>query len=175
MRWKHDLESPANEATLQMYQEIMSQRSAFQPTKPTQILLFGLSFPSNPQACARHTRTKIMWVLNNLLELFIPPACSTMALRWWKQESESYSSPPLHLFFTLVLSPKPSPFCVSLLPSLFQSNARRRVSQSAENARGHVGGQTLHRRKIYRASLSWSPLRDLVAVKEDFYELWRGI
>lgn len=72
--------SPANVATLQMYKVIMSQRSAFQPTKPTQILLSGLSFPSNPQDCALNTRTNIMWVLNNPLELFIPPACNTMAL-----------------------------------------------------------------------------------------------
>lgn len=131
-----------------MYQVIMSQRSAFQPTKPTQILLSGLSFPSNRQACALHTITNIMWVLNNPLELFIPPACSTMALWCWRQESESLSSPPLPLFLTLVISPEPSPFCVSLYCPPFSSLTPDRVSQSAGYARGHVGGQTLHRRKL---------------------------
>ncbi|KAL1266451.1 hypothetical protein QQF64_002126 [Cirrhinus molitorella] len=51
----------------------------------------------------------------------------------------------------------PLSVALSLLPSLFQSNARRRVSQSTEYARGHVGGQTLHRRKILPGQTELEP------------------
>ncbi len=175
MGWKHDHRSPANVATLQKYQVIMSQRSAFQPTKPTQILLSGLSFPSNPQACALHTRTNIMWVLNNPLELFIPPACSTMALWCWTQESESFSSPSLPLFFTLGLSPKP-PLSVSLYcPPFFSLMPDEEWVRAPNTPEGMLEDRLFTGTRFYRARLSWSPLRDLVAVKGDLHELWRGI